>query len=322
MRLPHTLYSRLCFIFPSGKDLIAALGSDNLDESIEIERLLALGLPPISSRNALSVMLGINLGFLWSLENRPSRYYRRFTIQKGMRHRIIDAPLVSLKIIQKWIGFHLANAYLRPSHVFGFVPELSHIDAAKQHVGAEWVISLDIRNFFQTTPLDLVSSSLASIGYSDESARLIARLACLRGFLAQGSPASPVISNIAFSGIDLRLREIADAYGCRLTRYADDIVFSGHGELPSDLLQNAINVFDDSPWRVSIEKIRQDRLPGRLKVHGLLVHQERVRLTKGYRNKLRAYQHLWSDDKIVDADKARIRGHLLYSQQIDRARET
>jgi RNA-directed DNA polymerase len=321
MRLPHTLYSNLCFNFPSGKDLIAALGGAGAHESKEIQRLLELGLPPISSRNALSVMLGVNPGFLWSLENRPSRYYRSFRIRKGNGHRNIDAPLVALKIIQKWIGFHLAHIYSRPFHVFGFVPGLSHIDAAKQHLNAEWVISLDIRNFFQSTPLDAVAESLTLIGYSDESARLISRLSCLRGYLAQGSPASPVLSNIAFSGTDKLLAQIADAYRCRLTRYADDIVFSGRGELPKNLLEAATHVFDDTPWSISEDKVRQDILPSRLKVHGLLVHQDRVRVTKGYRNRLRAYQHLWNLNKIKDVDKPRVRGHLLYAQQINRARE-
>lgn len=58
-------------------------------------------------------------------------------------------------------------------------------------------------------------------------------------------------------------------------------------------------------------------LPNRLKVHGLLVHGEKVRLTKGYRNRIRAYKHLYGKDKIKDEDVKRIVGHITYASQVE-----
>ncbi|MBR1033279.1 reverse transcriptase domain-containing protein [Bradyrhizobium liaoningense] len=44
--------------------------------------------------------------------------------------------------------------------------------------------------------------------------------------LPQGSPCSPIISNIIAHLLDIRLNELASANGCTYTRYADDLTFS------------------------------------------------------------------------------------------------
>lgn len=286
------------------------------DEVAEIERLSELGLPPITSQLALSAMLGVNPGLIWSLVNRPLRHYRQFTIPKGSGRRQIEAPRVALKIIQKWLANQFQRLFTAPDHVFGFVAGRSHIHAAKKHVAARWVHSVDIADFFPSTPVATVFDAARRLGYNDQSSKLIALLCCLRGHLAQGSPASPVISNIAFANVDEKLRAIAIRHELRVTRYADDIVFSGVGEAPDSLHAEIVESLNETPWRVSERKTEFTKTPGRLKVHGLLVHREVIRLTKGYRNKLRAFRHLLSADLVRDGDLARIRGHLIYGDQV------
>jgi len=45
-------------------------------------------------------------------------------------------------------------------------------------------------------------------------------------FLPQGSPASPVITNLIFKSIDKRLKALSESYEAHYTRYADDLTFS------------------------------------------------------------------------------------------------
>lgn len=73
-----------------------------------------------------------------------------------------------------------------------------------------------------------------------------------------------------------------------------------------------------TPWQLADDKTRLAEVPQRLKVHGLLVHGSRARLTKGYRNKLRAYRHLLETKRIGDDDVARVKGHLSYASFVDR----
>lgn len=319
MRLPQPLLESPYFIFSSLTELLKALGNEPNGEEIEaIQRLDALGLPPVTSRHVLGTMFGISPSLIWSMQTRTARYYRSFSIPKGKGKRNIDAPRVGLKIIQKWLSVHLDRFFATPSHVHGFVKGRSYINAASAHAGATWILSVDIKDFFQTTPLLTVQENLMSLGFEKRGAELIANLACLRGYLAQGSPLSPVLSNICFKNLDEKLSELADAYGTRLTRYADDIVFSSTSEYPAGLKEELLKLFDSSPWKLAAEKTELSIHPLRRKVHGLLVHGEIIRLTKGYRHRLRAYRHLLAKNSISDEDLSRVKGHLAHAAYIDR----
>ena len=319
MRLPQPLLDSQFFQFSSLAELLKATGElVPPSEQVQMRRMVDRGLPPITSRAALSAMLGINPGLTHALITWPQRYYRTFEIPKGRRGiRRIDAPRVGLKIIQKWVAERLQNCYERPEHVYGFVPGLSHVHAAAQHCEATWTFGVDIKDFFQTTPIKVVVKCLLRIGFDENGAGVVASLCCLNGVLAQGAPSSPVLSNICFLHVDQRLTELAAEFGVRLTRYADDIVFSGMGEFPERMQTELFAIFSSGPWRLSERKTRLDKLPNRLKVHGLLVHGERARLTKGYRNRLRAYDHLerTKGEDVEDADV--IRGHLSYGKFVE-----
>ena len=317
MRLPQPLLESPYFAFGSLDELASALGDDARARDLyEIQRLVDLGLPPIASIETLATIFGINSGIIWSFMNRPNKHYRIYTVPKGKSVRAIASPRVGLKIIQTWIAFHLSRAIKFADHVYGFIPGRSHIDAAFVHRDASWGYSVDIADFFGTTPQYLVANSLKSVGYNPVSASIVSRLSCLNMNLAQGSPISPVLSNLAFIDNDQHLIKIAERYNAKLTRYADDIVFSGSGEMPQSIRDDVRSLFATGPWRLSMHKERIEPLKGRIKVHGLIVNDPNVRLTKGYRNKLRAYRYMIETGKVVDNYDSLV-GHLRYAEHVN-----
>lgn len=322
MRLPHNIVENVGLLADGPDELIALLGERcAVDEAGEIVRLFGLGLPPVTSLNALAVMTGYNPGFVWSLVDRPEKYYRVFEIPKGTRRRRIEAPKVALKLVQKWFSVHFEKSWQPLDAVHGFVRGRSHISAAKTHVTAEWVVSVDIEDFFPSTLQVDVRAALVRLGYQSEaSLSTIESLCCRYGKLVQGAPSSPSLSNIALHPIDQRVSSIADLHGANFTRYADDIVLSGKGKPPENIIGELSAVFEGTPWRLSERKRLVSQLPGRLKVHGLLVHGDHIRLTKGYRNRLRAFRHLAERGVIAEADKPRIGGHLNYARQVENER--
>jgi len=305
--------------YSSCEDYLRALGSGlrGLHES-EIKRLLEKGLPPVVSPRCLAVLFGYSSKFVSAMAHQNWKYYREFTIRTGKKKREIQAPKVALKIIQKWFGHYLTESLSFDDHVFGFVPGKSAPAAAKQHTNAHWVYSVDISNFFPSTPKNVISTTLVDIGYSERAAKLMSRLLCYGNYLAQGSPASPILSNLVFRDLDTKLKEISDNHRIRFTRYADDIVFSGVDIFPKIIKEEVSILFDDSSWILSKKKEYFSETPKRLKVHGLLVHRNRPRLTKGYRNIIRAYKHLLDAGKIKKKDLSRIMGHLNYAKSIDK----
>jgi RNA-directed DNA polymerase len=140
---------------------------------------------------------------------------------------------------------------------------------------------------------------------SADVATAIAQIACVDGALPQGSPCSPVISNLIGSILDVRLVALAAKAGCTYTRYADDITFSTnkkefppeiavpvptvspHAWVPSDHLRGIIEragfSVNDSKTRLMYRHSRQD-------VTGLVVNKK-VNIRSEYRGVVRAMVH-------------------------------
>ncbi len=168
------------------------------------------------------------------------------------------------------------------------------------------------RRFFPSVSSEQVSEALVSIGYLPESSELIANLCTLDNVLPQGSPASPVLSNLVMQGIDRELLCLADKHSLKVSRYADDIVFSGAGPFNDELPQALDSLFEQSSFSLNRDKtFFADADKGqRLKVHGLLVKEHKVVLTKGYRNKIRAFKYMLEQGKVCEDDLPRLQGHL------------
>ncbi len=300
--------------FSSVEDFLKALPEEV--HRLNAQELCAKGLPPVISTRCLSILFGYSSRFTGALYRRSEKYYRTFTIPKGKKQRIIHAPRVALKVIQKWFGFHLAEAVKFNECVYGFVKGRSAVDAASLHCGTDWVYSVDIADFFPSTLLHRVVTALLGLGYSQHGAELIAKLCCYNGGLAQGSPASPVLSNLVFRAVDIELVDVAKQFGINFTRYADDVVFSGKGEFPVEIKGIIRTAIESRGWKIAEAKEKLAMRPNRLKVHGLLVHGEKPRLTKGYRNRVRAYKHLLANKVIAPGDLARMMGHLAYAESV------
>jgi len=306
--------------FDSVEALITALPeATRAAHEPEIRRVVALGLPPAVSLRTIATLFGVSPAFIGAMSRAPSRHYRVFKIKKGKKTRTIQAPKVALKLVQTWFAAHTSKAIQLPDCVYGFVPGRSGVkEAAQHHCPAKWVYSLDIRDFFPSITQQQVREALVRIGYADNTAAFLSRLLTLNGCLPQGSPASPVISNVVFSATDEVLTSLAGELGTRYTRYADDLVFSGSVAPPPDLQTRVREVVTGAGWVLAEDKEHLARLPARLKVHGLLVHGAKPRLTKGYRNRIRAFRHLLEREQISSADLPKVRGHLAYADFIDK----
>lgn len=321
MRLPQQLIDAPFFSFSNEKEFLSAVSEViDVDERRLVESLIERNLIPATSMEVLACIFGLNTGIVWSFLRRTDKHYRKFSIQKGKGFRSIVAPRIGLKIIQKWISVQLSKKVSFHDNVFGFVPLRSHIDAASRHLGSKWVYSIDIRDFFSSTPKIFVASALMDIGYPEQVAEIISSISCYRGFLAQGSPSSPVLSNIAMRDVDNKLSALAKTYGVNVTRYADDVTFSGVNDFHADMPKLVREIFSSTPWVLAEDKTRFSQFPSRLKVHGLLVDGEKLRLTKGYRNKLRAYEHVLNNVRCKDEDIPRLKGHLRYASQVMRVK--
>lgn len=320
MRLPHPSNDNLCFLADDAEELLRLIGDEaEKGEAKLVRKYFDMGLPPVTSRKAIAAMFGYNERFVRSLLKQQRRHYRKFEIPKGRETREISAPRVGLKMIQKWLGTHFQNRWTTHEAVYGFVPGRSHLAAAARHLGSEWVASIDIENFFPSTGIDKVRSAIERLGYKDAFSKdALVKLTCLDDGLTQGAPSSPVISNIVLHDLDNMLAEFAASAEFVYTRYADDLVMSGSAGNPETAVAKMRELTEADGWKVAKRKTSIDRAPNRRKVHGLLVHGVRIRLTKGYRNRIRAYRYLIDKNMVRPDDMARLQGHVEFADSVDR----
>jgi RNA-directed DNA polymerase len=247
-------------------------------------------------------------------------HYETFVIpKKSGGKRYISAPLPQLKSLQNWI---LRNILVRmPTHeaAHGFIEGRSIVTNAAVHSNSQFVLSMDLKNFFPTLTFRRVKGIFRAMGYLEGIATLLALICtesprqpiCLQDdqtgekkwvhvavgprCLPQGSPASPMLTNLASMRIDRRLTGFAQKYGLRYTRYADDLTFSAPmgTEHKKEWLQKRITFFvEDEGFQVHPDKTKFMGTGNRQEVTGLVVNDViEPRVPRNVKAKLRAAIH-------------------------------
>lgn len=227
--------------------------------------------------------------------------YKEFEIPKrtgGTRR--ITAPVGKLKDIQKCIAIILSPYYLVPDCVHGFVEGRSVATNASKHIERNYVLNIDLKDFFPTITYTRVMKALMELGFNEEVSDTIARLCTiplwdessqmLRNALPQGSPASPLLSNIVCSSLDQRLMALAKRFGLTYSRYADDITFSSNHSVyakDSAFLQELEDIVKSSGFKINEKKTRLQKKGSRQEVTGLIVG-EKINTYRQFTKNLRA----------------------------------
>jgi len=215
--------------------------------------------------------------------------YAKFSVKKKSGgERTINAPVSGLKSILRSLNFILQCVYEPHNAAKGFVLNKSIVDNAKVHVGNHYVYNLDLKDFFHSfdrnrVKMGFIYEPFNLNGEREPLAFLLASLCThpfevngeIKNVLPQGSPTSPTITNILCKKLDRRLTGLANRFGAKYTRYADDITFS-----------SPHNIYNDEDFKKELERIiSEDNL---LKINGkqkeigpqLKINSDKTRLQK------------------------------------------
>jgi len=151
--------------------------------------------------------------------------------KKGKRRkgefRTVYKVAQGLRVVHKQIAEAIAACTTFGEHVQGFVSHRSIVTNAAVHLGQRTLLHADIHHFFESVTVAQVERAFQSLGCVPAVASELARICTLDGRLPEGSSASPILANLVVGHLDNDLKTLAQAQGCRYTRYADDITFSG-----------------------------------------------------------------------------------------------
>lgn len=188
-------------------------------------------LPIIYDQEHLSLLLGYDYDYLLALCNSQTMFYKQYEIpKKNGAKRLILEPFPNLKDIQTWI----LKSILEPASVKmvspqakAFMPGKNLRDNARFHRNTNVVVALDIHDFFGSVKEKYIYNVFCTMGYKMPVVVMLTKLCTLNGFLPQGAPTSPMLSNMVFSNIDNKIFKYSRKRSIRYTRYADDMTFSG-----------------------------------------------------------------------------------------------
>lgn len=270
--------------------------------------------------------------------------YTTFRIPKrsgGLRR--IDAPQDPLKTALLELKMILETQMYALYHTsaFAYVRGRSTVDAIKRHQanGSKWFLKLDFSNFFGSTTPDFLLSQMGTIfpfSYimQNPHGRAIVKkaisLCFLNGGLPQGTPTSPMLTNLMMIPIDHALyNQFRDFDGKYFvyTRYADDLLISSRHDFSpkeaEDFVSQTLNRFNAS-FAINPDKTRYGSSAGSNWNLGLMLNKDNA-ITIGYKRKkqLKAmiFNYLSNRKSGVPWPKEDLQallGHINYHQMIEK----
>ncbi len=164
--------------------------------------------------------------------------YKTYPIpKKHGGQRTINAPHPFLSDLQKRLArmlYECAEERKKDNPRFwfashGFQKKRTIVSNANIHRSRRFVFNLDLEDFFGTINFGRVRGFFIKdtmFNLDPAVATVIAQIACYQNQLPQGSPCSPIISNLIGNILDSRMLALARDTQCTYTRYADDLTFS------------------------------------------------------------------------------------------------
>jgi RNA-directed DNA polymerase len=213
------------------------------------------------------------------------RIYRKY--KDKYKFRTISAPNSELKQEQKRILNEILINIPLHRCAAGFVDGKNIKDNALSHVGAECILNIDLRNFFDTITKDQVYKALISNGLSEEDADYISDICTLKGRTPQGAPTSPILSNIVAKPMDKKIYTLCKSMDITYTRYADDLTFSGASEAVYSLFPEIQSIVNQYGWEVNRNKVTTNFPQSRKLVNGIVVNVK-PNIPKEVKYKIRA----------------------------------
>tara|TARA_R110002167_G_scaffold170492_1_gene368373 strand:- start:358 stop:1386 length:1029 start_codon:yes stop_codon:yes gene_type:complete len=130
----------------------------------------------------------------------------------------------SLKILNNY----LSDIFTPFDFIHGFVKGKSIKTNANSHLAKKIILSVDIKEYFESISKKMIITNLVKIGFKENVALWIASITTIEGYLVQGFCTSPIIANIVTHDLDKKLKNWC-GNNIEYTRYADDLYFSSHG---------------------------------------------------------------------------------------------
>lgn len=294
----------------------------------------------IENSRQLAKVLNISfkaLTYLLYIENTENCYTSFNILKKNGTTREISAPSPKLKNIQKKLAnfLYLQKTTLDkskpnfPCLSHGFELNKSIITNAKAHRNKKIVINMDLEDFFDSFHFGRVRGYFnknKNFLYPIEVSTMIAQIACFKGKLPQGSPSSPIITNLICQTLDVKLFRVAKKFKLNYTRYADDLTFSTNDSnflnFQEDFINEVSNIIKNNGLAINVKKTRIQYKNSKQTVTGLIVNNK-INIDNNYFKDTKAMAHSYYKSKSFhingkEGTIKQLEGRFSFIDQLDK----
>lgn len=288
----------------------------------------------LKSKRMLFQLLGItNKAFL------KSNYVQRNIfpyIDKTTKPRLIEAPSIELKVIQRKIKNYLLNCDI-PDYVYSGIKNKSYVDNAKMHRLNCYLYKLDISAFFpnisrekvyiffnqvlktsQDVACCLTNFCTADLSVNNKNNEEISQFLTSKhikhkNHLCTGCAASPVLSYLVNKEMFDEILNICKVNNMLMTIYVDDIVISSPKPINHYLRSKIVSTVNKYGFNISKNKVRYYTKNDTKEVTGVIIKKNG---TLDVPNKLRWKIKRRFDNVTEDYNLKKLQGCIIAARQI------
>lgn len=260
-------------------------------------------------------------------------YYKTFQIPKASGgFRTISAPEEALnQLLKETLYMFEYRLHALPSEAtFAFTHHRNTKLALVKHQEnqSRWFLKLDIKDFFPSCNEDFIIEQLNQLfpfgdinkyDNDNETLRTIIQYCLLNGSLPQGSPMSPLLTNLIMIPFDYKLlnklpKEMV------YTRYADDIIISSPYNFNWKKIADMVKSILEPQFKIKDSKTRYGSCAGRNWNLGLMYNKD-LNITVGWRNKKHLKSQLvhlvYHHQEMTELEIQQLQGIIAYYKAIE-----
>ena len=244
--------------------------------------------------------------------NHTFHRYRQFKIKKksGGTRQITAPRTQSFMMMLSTVNELFRSIYTPSEYAMGFTDGRSVVTNASVHLGMDYVLNIDLKDFFPSIHQARVWKRLQvpPFKFNQPVANLLAGLCCMKEsredekgnkkdvfVLPQGAPTSPIITNMICDKLDFYLSRLAKRFNMNYTRYADDITFSSMRYVYSKkgkFMLELERIIKEQGFTINEAKTRLQKRGDRQEVTGIIV-SDKLNVTQKYVRDVRNILYMW-----------------------------
>jgi hypothetical protein len=285
---------------------------------------------------SLSRMLRVPAGDIAKLILTAPYQYKHFKIPKrsgGLRD--IYHPTPGLKATQRWLVANVFHRLQLHACVYSYRPHIGIRVHADQHLHSNFLLRLDISNFFPSIDREWIQNFFLSevadgrLDLEPDAIPNLLKLVCRYSksdrshALSIGAPTSPLLSNAILFKFDEYYSTKCAALNCVYTRYADDLYVStreqgnlahAEEELRSAMAMLAPRLRINESKRINVSK------KARRIVTGLtLTPDRRISVGRETKRSIRTQVFLSTKGKLNAEERAHLCGLVAFVRDVEPA---